>query len=130
MTIDDEGKQLRTEIAKLRPDKRRRYGATLRARILAWVDRAGVAGVDEVECARRLHVKTWRFILWRRRADLVAEREQAEQPAHGERAPLALVPVEVPALLTAATITLVAPSGYRIEGLALDQAAALLRELA
>jgi hypothetical protein len=130
MTIDEEGKQLRNEITKLRPDKRRRYGAALRARILAWVDRAGASGIDEVECSRRLGVKTWRFIMWRRRVDLIAERQQVEQAPPVEHAPLALVPVEVPALLSASGITLVAPSGYRIEGLALDQAAALLRELA
>jgi hypothetical protein len=121
MTIADEGKQLRTEIAKLRPDKRRRYSAALRARILDWVDRAVAAGMLETECSKALCVKTWRFIMWRR-SDERALKTESES--------LALVPIEAPLLPVASGLSLVAPSGYRIEGLALDQIVALLRELA
>jgi hypothetical protein len=50
MTITDEAKQIRAEVGKLRPDKRRRYGDDLRRRILDWVGRAEAAGVPESEC--------------------------------------------------------------------------------
>jgi hypothetical protein len=40
MTILDEGKTIRAEVAKLRPDKRRCYSDELQARILDWVGRA------------------------------------------------------------------------------------------
>jgi len=43
---------------------------------------------------------------------------------------LALVQVGVQALPGSSTISLVAPSGYRVEGLSIEQLAALLRELA
>jgi len=121
MTILEEAKQLRTEVAKLRPDKRRRYPDELRRRILGWVDRAVAAGHAESECSKAIAVKTWRFTLWRR---------LETRPAMHEAESLALVPIEVPALASVSLISLVAPSGYRVEGLSLDQLVALLRELA
>ncbi len=116
MTILDEAKLIRAEVAKLRPDKRRRYPDELRARILDWVARATAAGVFEHECSKAIGVKTWRITLWRRKP-----------PAPPES--MALVPIEV-APITAAPVAVVAPSGYRVEGLALDQVVRLLRELA
>ena len=117
MTITDEGKQLRSEIAKLRPDRRRRYSPPLRRQILDWVDRAMAAGMTEAECSRALSVKQWRFTTWRR-VDLHTPES------------LALVPIDVPMMSTTSGIAIVTPPGYRIEGLALDQVVALLRELA
>jgi hypothetical protein len=67
MTILDEAKQIRTEVAKLSPDKRRRYPEGLRRRILDWVARATAAGQLESECSKAIGVKTWRFTIWRRR---------------------------------------------------------------
>lgn len=106
---------MRAEVAKLRPDKRRRYPADLRRRILDWVARAETAGLPIYECGRTLAIKTWRFQMWR------AAKEEPQ--------PLALVPIETP-LRFASTVVVVAPSGHRVEGLALDQVVALLRELA
>lgn len=135
MTILDEGKLLRQEVAKLRPDKRRRYPDKLRARILDWVDRATAGGMTEPECSRFLGFKTWRFVMWRRKAMRHAALElepAAAEPAPQvqEAEPLALVPIEVVGLPMSAAITLVAPSGHRVEGLSLAQIAELLRELA
>jgi hypothetical protein len=65
-------------------------------------------------------VKTWRFTLWHK---------AAARPPKGERESLAMVRIDAPALPMAPRVVLVAPSGYRIEGLALDQLVALLREL-
>jgi len=121
MTILDEAKHLRTEVAKLRPDKRRRYPDELRQRILAWVARAVAAGQLESDCAKAIGVKTWRFTTWRRLAANAVTRD---------REPLALVPIEVSAMPGGAGLSVVSPSGYRVEGLSLEQAATLLRELA
>lgn len=120
MTLLDEAKQLRGEIAKLRPDKRRRYPDDLRRRILGWVERATDAGQLEHECSKAIGVKTWRFRMWR---------QQEVHAARLEANPLALVPVELPAMATSVGISLVAPSGYRVEGLSLEQLVALLRGL-
>ena len=124
MTLLDETKQLRNEVAKLRPDKRRRYPAELRRRILSWVDRATDAGQLESECSKAIGVKAWRFTMWRRSE----ARETREATA--EQEPLALVPIVAPMLPMGSALCLVGPSGYRVEGLTLDQVAALLRELA
>ena len=134
MTPLDESKLLRREVATLRQDKRRRYPEALRRRILNWVDRATDAGAKEHECAKALGVRAWRFTVWRRRE--VREAEQERRAIHAERVtqddaePLALVPIEVPAFPAVQALTLVTPAGYRVEGLALEQLVALLRELA
>jgi hypothetical protein len=135
MTILDEGKLLRNEVAKLRPDKRRRYSDKLRARILEWVERATADGMTEPECSKFLGVKTWRFVLWRRKAvrQATPKPETATpepRPLAQESEPLALVPIEVTGLAMNAGLTVVAPSGHRVEGLSLAQVAELLRELA
>src|SRR5689334_22073443 len=120
MTLYDEGKLLRREVDKLRPDKRRRYPKELRRRSLSWVERAMDVGMQEHECSKRVGVKTWRFTTWRRRAarEESAEVEtEATAETSGETAPLALVPIEVPPLPTMVGVSLVTPSGYRIEGL-------------
>jgi hypothetical protein len=135
MTILDEGKLLRNEVAKLRPDKRRRYSDQLRARILEWVEHATADGMTEPECSKFLGVKTWRFVLWRRQAVRQATLEPKPvapepRPLAHESEPLALVPIEVTGLPMGATLSVVAPSGHRVEGLSLAQIAELLRELA
>jgi hypothetical protein len=120
MTIIDEGKHLRAEVAKLRPDKRRRYSPELKRRILAWVGRAMAAGMDLPECGRSLGIKTWRFRTW--------QLEEAAGPVASSEV-VALVPVEVEPFVAGGP-TIVTPAGFRIEGLTVAQMAALLRELA
>lgn len=144
MTFLDEAKQIRNEVAKLRPDKRRRYPEELRRRILNWVERATDAGQFEHECSKLIGVKAWRFTQWRRLETRMAQAEAAARTAKAEpevrtatveertaeAEPLALVPIAVSGLAMGSAISFVAPSGYRVEGLSLEQAAALLRELA
>jgi hypothetical protein len=122
MTIFDEGRQLRYEAAKLRPDRRRRYPDELRRRLVDWVQRAITAGLTEADCGKLVGIKTWRFRCWRATPELATTKEQRE--------PLALVPIAITTTASSAGISLVAPSGHRIEGLTLEQAVALLRELA
>ena len=121
MTIPEEAKQLRHEILKLRPDKRRRYDDALRRRILSWVERAVAAGNSELDCSKAIGVKKWRFTLWRR---------LEARPPESERAQLALVHIEAPPSAMPNALVLVAPSGYRVEGLSLEQVATMLRGLA
>lgn len=75
------------------------------------------SGMTESECGHALGIKTWRFRMWR---------ELPKAPT------LALVRVEAPAteLLLGGRPTLIAPGGYRVEGLALSEIVTLLRELA
>jgi transposase-like protein len=120
MTIIDEGKQLRNEIAKLRRDQRRRYSPEQKRRILDWVERAMADGMRRFECGQALGIKSWRIKTW----------QQGEPGTEMEPETLALVPIETPAVAMAATPTVVTPSGYRVEGLTLDQVAVLLKELA
>jgi hypothetical protein len=135
MTIVDEGRKLRDEVAKLRPDQRRRYPAELRQRLRAWVARAEEQGISEVACGKAVRIKTWRFKLWREAAarssdDQTESTDEPESSDEGQSGdgehpePLALVRVG-----TAATsgLVLVAPTGHRIEGLTVEQALALLR---
>jgi hypothetical protein len=117
MTIVDEGRHLRTEIAKLRPDRRRRYPEGLRARIVDWVRRASAAGMSECDSGKVLGIRTWRFRSWR----------SEQEPSVAE--PLALIPVETPPFMVGSGPVLVTPSGCRVEGLTVEQIGALLRDL-
>src|SRR5438132_14435574 len=98
MTIADEGKQLKSEVAKLRPDKRRRYPAELRRRILDWVARAEVEGLPIYECGRALGINTWRFQLWREK-ERGAETEQRLGRGPSERTCSLVSPLAVAAPL-------------------------------
>ena len=121
MTIFDEEKHLRLEVARLRPDKRRRYSDDLRRRILAWVERAVSEGRLETECSKALGIKVWRFVTWRRAI-------QRDPPPKELRGSLAFVPIETPTV--ASGLVLVTPTGYRFEGLRVEHISILVRELA
>src|SRR5262249_62108642 len=103
MTIIDEGRQLRSEVAKLRPDKRRRYPSELRRRILDWVARAETSGIPIFECSKALGIKTWRFQMLRRGE--TAAREPGSES-------LAVVWVEAPASLPSG-LAVGTPPGHR-----------------
>ena len=120
MTILEEGKQIRNEAAKLRHDRRRRYPAGLKERILDWVERAMATGMRRFECGQVLGIKSWRLKTW----------QQGDAGMELEAETLALVPIETPSVALTAGPTVVTPSGYRVEGLAIEQIATLLRELA
>jgi hypothetical protein len=125
MTINAEGRQLRNEISKLRPDKRRRYNPALQERILDWVKRATEGGMWPSECGKALGIKAWRFTYWQQ------VRERRAAAAAAEETPLALVPIDTPSYASpVAGLTVTTPSGHRVDGLTLEQVVALLRELA
>lgn len=124
MTLLEEAKQLRAEFGKLRPDKRRRYSETQKARVLDWLARSEAAGGTELEASKLLGIRTWRIRTWRREA---AREPVVREPVRRPE-PLALVPIAI-TMPTTTLLVVVAPSGYRIEGLSLEQAVAALREL-
>jgi hypothetical protein len=117
MTLAEQGHRLRTEILRLGIGHGRRYKPRLRRRILAWVDRAKQTGISERECSERLGIAYKRFSIWR---------------ADGAKRPKQLVEVEVTSdeSSVSATFAIASPSGYRIDGLTLDQAVAFMRALA
>ena len=117
MTLEQEGNRLRIELARLASSVHgRRYTPGVRALILGWVERAKREGISEAECGRRLGIPVRRFGEWRS----LARREQAHE----------MVPVEVRDEETPSLgLMLVAPSGYRVDGLSVEQAIAMLRAL-
>jgi len=125
MTLSDEAKQLRIEVARLRPGRGRKYTPALRRRIVAWVERAKQSGMLETDCSHALGVPMHRFEMWREYERRDAKKHEDPTPEE----PVALVPVETPATIhMTAGLTFVSPGGSRIEGLTLEQAFALLRE--
>jgi hypothetical protein len=118
MTIAEQGQRLRAEILRMRIGQARRYEAAQRHRILDWVDRAGRSGVSERECAHQLGIPQARFAYWRAR--------------HASEQEPQLVPVEIRESEShaIASYAIVSPSGFRVEGLTIDQTVALLRALA
>lgn len=143
MTVASEEKLIRRWVERLQPFGRgRTYTPALRQRILDYVDLAKAAGLGEVESCKAIGVSPTSLRAWRRAAraadgadattpfdlpDPVAPEEDVVPTTSPSKA---LVPVEV----TPSTIQLggglsfVTPYGFRVEGLSLDQAAALLRE--
>ena len=71
MTFSEEAKQLRIEVARLRPGRGRKYTPALRRRIVAWGERAKASGMLEADCSQAIGVPQHRFAMWR----------EAEQPA-------------------------------------------------
>src|SRR5579871_2158740 len=118
MTLAEQGHRLRSEILRLQVGQARRYEPKLKRRILAWVERARRDGMSERECSKRLGIPQRRFSIWR-----------SHQHAHP---PTKLVEVEVEHEEPVAPITfaIASPSGYRIDGLTLEQAIAFMRALA
>lgn len=91
----------------------RRYAPELQRRIVRWAElrRDGGTSVEGLAAALGIRVDTLRRWL-------------------GSRSTRALIPVHVVSEPTQPlTLTLISPSGFRVEGLGVTQTAALLREL-
>ena len=116
MTVTDEANKLRVEIVRLGSAHGRRYPPGMKQLILAFVERAKDAGMTMSECYRRLGLSAKQLSLWR------AELRAAE--------PKELVRVKVVDEVAWTTLSLVAPNGYRVEGLTAGQAIELMRALA
>jgi hypothetical protein len=126
MTIEDESKRIRRSIPRLKPGQKRRFKPQLRLRILDWIDRAKAAGLRDADCSRLLGLPAPQFNAWRLPPEVPFDLPMDWKV---ERVSRDLVPIEVPAgILLTSGVVVVSPTGFRIEGLNLEQAYALLRE--
>jgi len=92
------------------------FSPELRQRIAVYIDRRREAGAWWSEIARELEVSRKSLYRWSKRKPDGA-------------GPTALIRVEVEPTPAAKTVTIVAPSGFRIEGVSLVEALAALRGL-
>ncbi len=113
---DHELRSLRRQLAARARGRGKRYAPDLRSRATAWAQRAIAGGARLTEVARALDIDDETLRKWLRK---------------DSTATTSLVPVEVivdePVAL--AGVRVVSPTGYRVEGLALDEVVALLRVL-
>lgn len=116
MNVSDEANKLRVDLVRLGRAQGRRYPPGMKESILKFVDAAREAGVTVTDCCRRLGLSPKQLSNWR------AEQRASE--------PKALVPVNVVGDAPWATLSIVAPNGYRIDGVTTEQAIELMRALA
>ena len=128
MSIQAEAKQIRRSIPTLKPGRKRRFSPKLRARIVSWVDRAKAEGLRDADCSRLLGLAVTQFNSWRSTSEAVVP---FELPMDWRIEPLSrdLVPIQIPAGIELTSgVTVISPRGFRVEGLNLEQAYALLCE--
>lgn len=112
---DREARELRRRVARLKRDRPGfRFSTKLRAEITAWVTRQRERGAWWCELSRAIGVPEQTLKRW------AAPRATAS----------AMLPVEVIDAPPPSTVTLVSPTGLRIEGVAIADAIAILRGLA
>ena len=112
--MDREAKWLRDAVAKHEPVRGKPYDSGLRERAVSWSRAQRAAG------------RTWEAI----GAELGIGLDTVRRWCLSESSSTALVPVTVVEESTAPhTVSVVSPSGFRVDGLSLIEAAALLREL-
>jgi hypothetical protein len=111
--MDKQAAILRRDLARVETGRGRRYPAELRARVVSWANGRRAAGTSWEEIKRELG----------RRFDTV--RRWCVDGTETK----ALVPVRVVATAPARALSVVSPTGYRIDGLTPAEAAALLREI-
>ena len=128
MSLSKEANQIRIEVQGLRKGPGRKYSKELRRRVVSWMKRARDEGMREVECMEALGIPLQRLEAWREQEQRIAATIVPEPVIPRPTPSTALVPVSFdPDLPFGPMITFCAPSGYRIDGLTLDQAIGLLR---
>lgn len=114
--MDRDLRAIQRALAKLRRRRSRsqRYPADLRQQITAWVAKRRGCGDWWCDVARPLGIPAQTLVRW----------------AQPRREDATIVPVAIVDATPAGTVTLVAPSGLRIEGVAVVDAIAILQALA
>ena len=115
MQHDREFRDLTRELAAFRKRGATRYPPKLRARITAWVIARRDRGEWWTEISRALAIPTQTLVRW------------AEARTDADAEMLAVDVVDAPPI---GTVTIVAPTGLRIEGVSVDAAIAILRGIA
>jgi len=132
--MEQELEQFRQEVERLRAGRQRGglpYPEAMRAFAVRYLTQAQEAGRTFAEVALTLGVSEPTLQAWRKGKKAAHRRAKAEAPRP------ALVPVEVtepkkperPSAAPTGTLTVVAPGGFRVEGLSVEAAAQLLRKL-
>jgi hypothetical protein len=114
--MDRDARELRRRVGRLKRGRPGfRFSAPLRREITAWVVAQRERGAWWCDLSRAVGVSAETLKRWAApRAD----------------APMAVLPVDVIDAPPVGTVTIVAPTGIRIEGVAVDDAIAILRGLA
>jgi hypothetical protein len=118
MTLAEEGNRLRLEIVRLGDAAKRQYPEELKTKVLDWVARSRQSGLTEGACAELLDMPRQRFVAWR-----------SWRASVGKAPSRKFVPVEVREEVPKpfAAVSFVTPNGYRVEGLTIAEAIAILR---
>jgi hypothetical protein len=117
-TMTSELVRLRRELARHDRGPGRRYPAELRAEVTAWAREQLSAGTSVRQVAVDLGARFETIRRWLAGVD------------DGSRAPRArLLPVRVVDDATGRTVSVISPTGFRVEGLSLVEAVAMLRAL-
>jgi hypothetical protein len=105
---------LRRELGKVTSRRGRCFPAELKERVSRWLVSQRVSGAMIADLALELGLSTGTVLKW----------------SAGAKRSRALLPVEiVPSVRAERSVSLVSPSGFRLEGLLLAEAAELLRAL-
>jgi transposase-like protein len=111
-----EAERLRRELSKVTGRRGPCFPSDLKKRASAWIAEQRAAGTTVAELAKELGVASGTVLRW-----------SADARANGSRA---MVPVEVIAEPVAGgALSVTSPAGFRVDGLTLAEAAALLRAL-
>lgn len=115
---DHEAIVLRREFAARERGRGKQYPAWLRERATRWIRAQVVAGASLRAIASVLGIHAESARRW-------------SQTGGAEPASTALVPVEVigDEVLPTRTVAVISPAGFRVDGLSLAEAAALMREI-
>jgi len=121
--MDGEAVILRREIGRHERGRGKRYDVALKRRVQAWISRRRHAGASLASIGAEVGLCLETVRRWLR-ADLASPGKRLARRS-------ALVPVRVVDEPRAVrTVSVVSPSGFRVDGLALAEAAAMLRALA
>ncbi len=112
--MDKEAVKLRRELLRLETGRGKQYPAELRQRVVTWAARRHEQGASWETIKAELGQKFDTVPRW----CLLAQSSRALVPVH-----------VVPASAASRTVSVVSPAGFRVDGLAITEAAALLREL-
>lgn len=116
--MDKEAAGLRRELERVETGRGRRYPEDLRKRVVAWAVGRHAAGLSWEEIKRELGQSGDTLRRW------CTVSGASHAPSR------ALVPVRVvPDTHVGRAVAVVSPKGFRVDGLTLTEAAALLREL-
>ena len=111
--MDKEAVKLRRELSRVETGRGKRYPKELRQRVVAWAQRRHGQGAS------------WEAI----KAEFGQQFDTVRRWCLAESRSRALVPVRVVSVSEARRVSVVSPAGFRVEGLAIAEAAALLREI-